>query len=112
MKFFLLEFLKLMSCKNRNGVMLANIFFIIFSQFFKIRVECPFNSSQRHHVLQSYFISQHLNAVSTSKWVIISTPSDACEAEPPSREHFSVSKTIDYIISVKRSRHNARNFDP
>ena len=46
MKFFLLEFLNLMSCKNRNGVMLANIFFMIFFQFFKIRVECPFNSSQ------------------------------------------------------------------
>ena len=32
-----------MSCQNRNGVMLVNIFFKIFSQFFKIRVECPFD---------------------------------------------------------------------
>ena len=43
MKFFLLDFLNWMSCKNRNGVMLVNIFLKIFSQFFKIRVECPFN---------------------------------------------------------------------
>ena len=41
-KFFLLDFLNRMSCKNRNGVMLVNIFLKIFSQFFKIRVECPF----------------------------------------------------------------------
>ena len=46
-----------------------------------------------------------------SKWVIISNPSDAGEAEPPSREHSRVSKSTDFIISVKRSRHNARNFD-
>ena len=31
-----------MSCKNCNGVLLVNIFFKIFLQFFKIRVECPF----------------------------------------------------------------------
>ena len=43
MKFFLLNILNLMSCKNRNGVVLVNIFFKIFSQFFKIRVQCPFN---------------------------------------------------------------------
>ena len=42
MKFFLLDFLNLMSCKNRDGVKLVNIFLKIFSQFFKIRVECPF----------------------------------------------------------------------
>ena len=42
MKFFHLDFLNRMSCENRNGVMLVNIFFKIFSQFFKIRVECPF----------------------------------------------------------------------
>ena len=44
MNFFLLNFLNLMSCKNRNRVMLVNVFFKIFSQFFKIRVECPFNA--------------------------------------------------------------------
>ena len=32
-----------MSSKSRNGVMLLNIFFKIFLQFFKIRVECPLN---------------------------------------------------------------------
>ena len=42
MKFFLLDFLNRMSCKNRNGVMLVTIIFQIFSQFFKIRVEWPF----------------------------------------------------------------------
>ena len=42
MKLFLLDFLNRMSCKNRNGVMLVNKFFKIVSQFFKIRVECPF----------------------------------------------------------------------
>ena len=36
-----------MSCKNRNGVMLVNIFFKIFSQFFKIRAECPFKTTIR-----------------------------------------------------------------
>ena len=41
-KIFLLDFLNRVSCKNRNGVMLVNILFKIFSQFFKIRVECPF----------------------------------------------------------------------
>ena len=30
-----------------------------------------------------YKITKNLNAVSASKWVIISTPSDAGEAEPP-----------------------------
>ena len=44
MKFFLLNFLNLMSCEKRNRVILVNIFFKIFSQFFKIRVECPFNT--------------------------------------------------------------------
>ena len=44
MKFFLLDFLKRMSCKNRNGVMLVNIYLKIFFQFLKIRVECPFNT--------------------------------------------------------------------
>ena len=43
MKFFLLDFLNRMGCKNRNWVMLVNIFLKIFSQFFKIQVECPFN---------------------------------------------------------------------
>ena len=42
MKFFLLDFPNRMSCKNCNGVMLVNIFFKIFFQFFKIRVECYF----------------------------------------------------------------------
>ena len=42
MKFFLLDFLNRISCKKRNGVMLVNIFFKIFSQSFKIWVECPF----------------------------------------------------------------------
>ena len=42
MKFFPLDFLNRMNCKNRNGVMLVNIFLKIFSQFFKIWVECPF----------------------------------------------------------------------
>ena len=37
-----------MICKNRNGVMLVNIFFKIFLQFFKIRVECPFK--QLYHL--------------------------------------------------------------
>ena len=45
MKIFHLDFLNRMSCKNRNGVMLVNVFFKIFSQFFKIRVECPFKKS-------------------------------------------------------------------
>ena len=36
-----------MSCKNCNGVMLVNIFFKIFSQFFKILVECPFKKAGR-----------------------------------------------------------------
>ena len=31
---------------------------------------------------------------------------------PLSREHSRVSKSTDFIISVKRSRHNAKNFDP
>ena len=43
MKFFLLNFLNLMSCKNRNRVKLVNILLKIFSQLFKIRVECLFN---------------------------------------------------------------------
>ena len=42
MKFFLLDFFYRMNCKNHNGAMLENIFYEIFSQFFKIRVECPF----------------------------------------------------------------------
>ena len=37
---FLLDFINRMSCKNRDGVMLVNMFFKIFSQFFKIRIEC------------------------------------------------------------------------
>ena len=44
MKFFPLDFLNLMSCKNRNGVMVVNIFLKIFSQFFKIWVECHFKA--------------------------------------------------------------------
>ena len=44
MKFFLLNFLNVMSCKNRNKVMLVNIFFKIFFQFFKIWVTCPFKA--------------------------------------------------------------------
>ena len=56
---FLLDFLNWMSGKNRNGVMLVNIVFKIFSQFFKIRVECPFNaqiriSYQRLLILKDY----------------------------------------------------------
>ena len=43
MKFFPLDFFNRMSCNNRNGVMLVNIFFLIFSQFLKIRVKYPFN---------------------------------------------------------------------
>ena len=43
--------------------------------------------------------------------VIVSTPSGAGEAEPPSQEHSSVSKLPDFITSVKRSRHSARNSD-
>ena len=39
MKIFPLDFLNRMSCKNRNGVMLVNEFFKIFSQFFKIRLK-------------------------------------------------------------------------
>ena len=31
-----------MNSKNCNGFVLVNIFFKIFSRFFKIRVECPF----------------------------------------------------------------------
>ena len=50
-------------------------------------------------------LSPHLNGYH-------STPSDSGMAKPPSREHFSVLKSIDFIISVKRSRLNARNFDP
>ena len=46
MKIFLLNFLNLMSCKNHSGVMLLNIFFKTFSQFFKIRVECPFTKTE------------------------------------------------------------------
>ena len=42
MKFFSLDFRNLMSCKNCNGVMLVNLFFKIFFQFSKNRVECPF----------------------------------------------------------------------
>ena len=38
---------------------------------------------RRHQVLQSYFIWQHLNAVSTSKWVITSPPSDTGEVYSP-----------------------------
>ena len=53
MKFFLLDFLYWISCKNRNGVMLVNIFFKIFSQFFKIRVECPFNGKLPNLVISS-----------------------------------------------------------
>ena len=37
--------------------------------FLKWNRQKQFNSSQRHHVLQSYFIWQHLSAVSASKWV-------------------------------------------
>ena len=55
---------------------------------------------------------KHLNATTTPKWVIISTPSDAGEAKPPSREHSRVSKSTDFIISVKKSRPNVRNFNP
>ena len=43
MRFFLVNFLNLTSCKNCNGVRLVNIFSKIFSQFFKLRVECPIN---------------------------------------------------------------------
>ena len=39
MKFFLLDFLNLMSCKNRDGVKFL-------TQFFKIRVECPFKARE------------------------------------------------------------------
>ena len=51
---------------------------------------------------------QHLNAVSTSKWVIVSTPIDVGEAEPPSLERFRILKSTDVISSVKRSRNSAR----
>ena len=43
MKFFHLDFLNRMSCKNRNGVMLVNIFLKIFWQFFE-KIECSFKS--------------------------------------------------------------------
>ena len=49
---FLLNFLNLI-CKNRNGVMVVNIFLKIFSQFFKIRVESPFK-------VWNYFMGQCL----------------------------------------------------
>ena len=39
-----------MSRKNRNEVMLVNIFFKIFSQFFKIRVEFPFKVLQNNWI--------------------------------------------------------------
>ena len=42
--FFFIDFPNRMNCKNRNGVMLVNIFLKIFSQFFKIWVECLFNA--------------------------------------------------------------------
>ena len=44
-------------------------------------------------------LSPHMS----SNWVIISTPSDVDEAEPPSPEHSRVSKLTDFVISVKRS---------
>ena len=124
-----------LSRKNRHGVMLVNIFFKDFSAIFQNSGWMPFNvlyftnnpkqvklflkwnrqnyfiNSQRHHVLQSCFIWQHHNAVFTSKWVIISTYGNAVDAEPPSPEHSRVSKSTDFIIRVKMSRHNARNFD-
>ena len=51
MKFFLLNFLNLMSCMNRIGLMLVNIFFKIFALFFKIRVECSFKYLVKHYTL-------------------------------------------------------------
>ena len=41
-KFFLLDFLNGMICKNRSEVMLANIFIKILLRIFKIWVECLF----------------------------------------------------------------------
>ena len=46
-----------------------------------------------------------------SKWVVVSTPCDAGEAEPLLLEHFRVSKSTDFNISMKRSRHSARNLE-
>ena len=44
MNFFPLDFLNVMNCKNRNGIMLVNLFFTILPPFFKNRFECPFNN--------------------------------------------------------------------
>ena len=54
---------------------------------------------------------QHFNAVSTSKWVIVSTPIDVGEAEPPSLERFRILKSTDVVSSVKKSRNSARLLD-
>ena len=58
MKFFLLDFLNPMSCSNRNGVMLVNIIFDIFSQFFKIQVECPFKGGESSSQLRWFTIDK------------------------------------------------------
>ena len=57
MKFFLSDFLNRMSSKNRNGVMLINKFLKIFSQFFKIWVECPFKFFTSALIFQHFLSS-------------------------------------------------------
>ena len=48
MKFFSLDFLNLMSCKNRNGVMVVKLFFKICSPFSKIGLNGLFKTPQTY----------------------------------------------------------------
>ena len=59
MKFFLLDFLNRMSCKNRKEVMLVNIFFKIFLSFSKFGLNALLGSER--YIVRLFIFSRQKN---------------------------------------------------